>query len=76
MYNIKPLRILLEDELRRLTGKNDEVRFKDLIPNLHVVASDIHEAKEVVWDKNSDPEKSVAEAVCASCAIPVFFSTH
>ena len=73
MYNMKPLRTLLENELRRLTGKNDEVRFKDLIPNLHVVASDIHESKEVIWDKNSDPEKSVAEAVCASCAIPVFF---
>ena len=73
MYDIEPLRALLENELRRLTGKREEVKFKDLIPNLHVVASDIYESKEKVWDKENNPEESVTKAVCASCAIPIFF---
>lgn len=74
-YSLQKLEDILSAELKKLTGKigDEDVTFNDLIPNLHIVASDIIDGKEKVWNKSSDPDYSVARAVCASCAYPFFF---
>ena len=73
LCSIEPIEKKLSTELRRLTKLDREVTFADLTPNLHVVASDIYTNKERIWDKKRDANFSVAKAVSASCAYPLFF---
>ena len=63
----------LETHLRNLTGLKSDVKFKDLIPNLHVVCADLKSHSIKVWNKEHTPNASVSKAVCASCCIPFFF---
>lgn len=77
-YNsTKCLQHLLNEELCSRVGKNgkkDIVYFKDLYKPLYVVSADIIEKEEkVFFTSEKYSNMSVAEAVCASCSIPVFF---
>lgn len=63
----------MESELQKLTGKNDVVTFKDLIPNLHIVCADLGSHSVRIWNKTETPNESVAKAIRCSCSIPIFF---
>ena len=75
LYSLDKLEEIISVELKTLTKKigDEDVTFKDLTPNLHIVSSDIVAKKEKVWNKDLSPDYSVAKAVCASCAYPFFF---
>ena len=63
----------METELRKLTGRSDNVTFNDLIPNLHIVCANLETHSVHIWSKTKTPMESVAKAVRCSCSIPVFF---
>lgn len=62
----------INDKLYELTGKRS-LTFSDLTPDLHIVSADLHTHKVKTWNRSKTPEAKVAEAVCCSCAIPLFF---
>ena len=76
MYNIDVLYNLMENSLKDLLKLDRSAQFKDLIIDLNVVASDIKDKQVVVWSKNNCKNITVAEAVCASCSIPIFFTPY
>ena len=76
MYNIDVLYKLMDTSLKELLKLDHSVQFRDLIINLNVVASDTKEKQIVVWNKNNCKNFNVAEAVCASCSIPLFFTPY
>lgn len=73
------LQNFLDEQLRKLVWgepnwKNKpSVKFADLTPDLHIIAADVQKGSLQIWDKKHD-DLSVAEAVCASCSIPVYFT--
>lgn len=72
-YSTKALQDFIEEQLKQITGLSKEhILFEDLGPNLHIVAADIQTGLTTIWSK-ATPNQSVAEAVCASCAVPLFF---
>lgn len=73
IHSIEPLRKIIADLLKKLMKKEDDICFKDIAPNLHIVACDIYEKKIKVWNKSNTPNEKVADAVCASCSIPLYF---
>lgn len=79
-YNrMSNLERILNDELRQLIGRKEKnyiVCFKDLYKPLAIVAADISLFKEDVFTTDKHPNKSVAEAICASCAIPIYFQPY
>lgn len=76
IHSIEPLRKIVADQLKLLMGKDEDICFKDIAPNLHIVACDIHEKNIKVWNKNNTPDDKVADAVCASCSIPLYFQPY
>ena len=56
-----------------MTGLQHPVTFNDLIPNLHIISTDLEKHSVKVWNKENTPTDSVAKAVCCSCCIPIFF---
>lgn len=73
LYSLKNLEELIEKELQALLDKNSEIRFIDLIPNLHIVSADLCTHSVKVWSKDETPTERVSKAVCASCALPFYF---
>lgn len=74
LFSTQRLENLLNEKLKEVTNNdNGIVTFRDINPNLHIVASDILNNKEKVWNKFTHSDYSVAKAVCASCAVPLFF---
>ena len=73
VFNPKEIEDFLNENLKKLTGLDRDVKFKDLIPDLHIVCADLKLHSIKIWDKEHTPDASVAKAVCASCCIPVFF---
>ena len=76
-YNsMNDLQQIVNDELYDLLKRDDIedkiVRFKHLYKPLYIVTSDVKDQKEKVFTCK-DEQMSVAEAVCASCAIPFIF---
>lgn len=63
----------LRDWFSKISGRDDP-KFKDLSVDLKVLASDIPRHTAIVFSKKNSPDKSIAEAVTASCSIPVFFT--
>ncbi len=61
----------LKQLLPKTDGKN--VKFKDLIKPLWVVAADIVAQDVKVWSHGQSPDEDVAHAVRCSCSIPGFF---
>jgi NTE family protein len=58
----------------KITGKrNCSPSFKDLPIPLTVIATDLHNKREIVFSKNNSPELPVADAVRMSMSIPYFF---
>lgn len=72
-YDSDVVKEKMEEWLLKLTRKND-VTFKDLAPNLHIVATDVINKRVTEWNKIDTPDMSVAKAVQASCSIPVYFT--
>lgn len=73
LYSLDVLENFIEEQLQCFTKKQHEIRFIDLIPNLHVVSVDLYTHTIKVWSKDKTPMERVAKAVCASCALPLFF---
>lgn len=73
IFSPKEIEKFLDENLRKLAGLDREVRFCDLIPNLHIVCADLKSHSIKIWNKEHTPDASVAKAVCASCSIPLFF---
>lgn len=76
MYNIDVLYNLMDNSLKSLLKLDHSAQFKDLIIDLNVVASDTKDKQVMVWNKNNCKNITVAEAVCASCSIPIFFTPY
>lgn len=75
-YNMNVLHNIIDTALKDLLKVDHSVEFKELITNLHVVASDVKNKEIVVWNKNNCKNMTVADAVCASCSIPLFFQPY
>ena len=73
IFNAGRIESYIEDCLRELTGMNEIVKFRDLIPDLYVVCSDLEQHRVKIWSKAETPNDSVAKAVSASCSIPIIF---
>lgn len=75
-FGLHPLNVLenfIEEQLGKFLKKSQEVRFIDLIPNLHIISADLYTHSIKIWSKEDTPTERVAKAVCASCAIPLYF---
>lgn len=74
-YSMSSLQDIIEEKLHQFTGieGTDPIHFRDINPNLHIVAANIEANTEMIWNKHNTPNDSVAEAVCASCAYPFYF---
>ena len=73
IFDSRSIEIFVENHLKKLTGLEKTVTFKDLIPDLHIVCADLERHTVKVWNKNNTPSESVAKAVRCSCSIPFFF---
>jgi NTE family protein len=73
LHHMGKLEDLIEKNLQELMGKTQEIRFIDLIPNLHIVSADLCTHTVKVWSKDETPTERVSKAVCASCALPFYF---
>lgn len=73
IFEINRLMAFVEEHLQKLTGVNQEITFKDLTPDLHIVSVDLYTHRVKTWNRYNTPNESVSKAVCASCAIPLFF---
>lgn len=73
VYSSEKIEEWLDSELRKLLNKNDTVRFKDLKLPLHVVATDLVQQKQKVWNVQTSGDEPVAHAVRCSCTIPFYF---
>lgn len=73
IYKTDTLEKFIDNHLRQLTGLQHPVTFNDLIPNLHIISTDLEKHSVKVWNKENTPTDSVAKAVCCSCCIPIFF---
>ncbi|HIF9199173.1 TPA: patatin-like phospholipase family protein [Photobacterium damselae] len=74
LYSSEELESWLNDELRNLLNiENKIVKFRDLKLPLHVIATDIINQKQKVWNYDTSPDESVAFAIRCSCSIPLYF---
>ena len=73
LFKTNVLEDFVDRHLRQLTGLQQPVTFNDLIPNLHIISTDLEKHSVKVWNKENTPTDSVAKAVCCSCCIPIFF---
>jgi len=73
IFSMSKIMSFVGDQLKALTGLNKDITFADLTPDLHIVSGDLKTHKVKTWNRKKTPTESVAKAVCASCAIPVFF---
>ena len=80
LHSLNALEVFIEDNLRNLINqkqelrdKQQEIRFIDLIPNLHIISADLYTHTIKIWSKETTPTERVSKAVCASCALPMFF---
>ena len=73
LFDSSPIGLFIESALYKLTGKAN-LTFEDLIPDLHIVCSDLKNHSVKIWNKHNTPKASIATAVRASCSIPVFFT--
>ena len=74
LYSSSELEEWLNTELNKLLGKDAEtITFKDLKLPLHVIATDISQQQQMIWNVDTTPNKSVALAVRCSCTIPFYF---
>lgn len=73
LHPMNALEEFIEDNLRKILIKEQEIRFIDLIPNLHIISADLYTHNIKIWSKEETPTERVSKAVCASCALPLFF---
>lgn len=73
LFDSKEIEAFVEEALYTVSGKRN-ITFEEIIPDLHIVCSDIKSHKIKVWDKDNTPKESIAKAVGASCSIPIFFT--
>lgn len=73
VFDSKEIEDFVEDSLFRITKKHD-VTFNDIIPDLHIVCSDLRRHSVKIWNRSNTPDEPIARAVRASCSIPLFFS--
>jgi predicted acylesterase/phospholipase RssA len=79
LFSTSALRTWVEDNLRGVLAEQGRpvperpIHFRDLPLPLHIVATDVYQREPKVWSQETTPDESVALAVQASCAIPVFF---
>lgn len=73
LFDSKEIEDFVEESLFRITKKHN-LTFKDIIPNLHIVCSDIKTHNVRIWNKMNTPDEPIAKAVRASCSIPIFFT--
>lgn len=73
LFDSNYLKLELRNWFEILTNKPDP-KFEDLSVNLHVLAGDVPGHKMKVFNNVKTPEISIAEAVTASCSIPIFFT--
>ena len=74
LYSSSGIEVWLNGVLKDLLGiKNRNVQFGDLKLPLHVVATDLSQQKQKVWNSLNTPEDDVAFAVRSSCSIPFYF---
>jgi predicted acylesterase/phospholipase RssA len=79
IYSTSAVRTWIERSLREVLAEQGKqvperpVSFSDLVLPLHIVAADVQQGQPRVWSLETTPNESVAFAVQASCAIPVFF---
>ena len=73
MFDSYPIEQFVEGALFNLTGKAN-LTFEDLIPDLHIVCSDLKNHSVKIWNKHNTPKAPIAKAVRASCSIPIFFT--
>ena len=63
----------VESHLYSISGKHN-LTFNDIIPDLHIVCSDLKTHNVKIWNKKNTPNESIARAVRTSCSIPLFFT--
>ena len=74
MYSSKPIEDWVAGKLAELVpNAKPPIRFADLKIPVWIVATDLLRGDAKVWSTERTPDDSVASAVRASCAIPVFF---
>lgn len=73
LYDSKALEVFTEKCLFMVSGKKN-LKFKQIVPDLNIVCSDLQSRSIKIWNKQNTPEESIAKAVAASCSIPVFFT--
>ncbi|MFD2235162.1 patatin-like phospholipase family protein [Phaeospirillum tilakii] len=79
MFSTSALHAWVENNLRGVFAEQGRpvpdrpIHFKDLPLPLHIVAADVSQKEPKVWSRETTPDESVALAVQASCAIPVYF---
>lgn len=79
LYSSAALYLWIEKSLEEVFAEQGKpvpsrpIRFGDLALPLHIVATDVSQKRPKVWSREATPDESVALAVQASCAIPVFF---
>ena len=75
LYSPEPIERWVEDALRKILKHSGRaaVTFEQLPIPTSIVATDIRTRRVMVWSPSRTPQESVAHAVSASCAIPLFF---
>lgn len=64
---------VLNNWFKELSGK-ENISFIDVPIDLHVFAGDIEKHALKIFNRHNTPDYSIAEAVTASCSIPLFFT--
>ena len=73
VFSMQKLKHFIDKNLKIITGRNNEITFNDLIPDLHIISADLNTNQVKIWSKILTPNESVSKAVCCSCAIPFLF---
>lgn len=73
IFDSKEIEDFVEDSLFLITNKHN-LTFNDIIPNLHIVCSDLKTHNVKIWNRKNTPDEPIAKAVRASCSIPIFFT--
>ena len=70
-----PLKNAIKKILKQ-QGISPNIKFKDLPENkdLNITVRNLTKGKTEVWNKESNPEMSIVDAVVTSCSIPFFFT--
>ena len=74
LFSSEEIELWLNEELKKLLNIDSGiVTFKDLKLPLHVIATDIKNQQQIVWNLEKSADYSVSHAVRCSCTIPLYF---